>query len=128
MVAALAPAMFFAAVGLLGPDWRSDEVVSFLTVWALRDLVIALLIGVPVLAVAQKAGVKSPAVFWCVAVIIACPMGFVLANPAAFAWSLSEEDFQHGAYWDRMVSYVVLFGLMGLVFGKGCQKGVESEV
>ncbi len=118
LVGALAPAIFFSVEGLVKNGGPTEDFWWFLAVWGIRDVVIALFIALPLLALTRKLGLVYPAGLWGIAALVAAPMGYVLANPAVFDWQPSEEDFEHGAYWGRMASYMVLFGLSGLVFGK----------
>jgi hypothetical protein len=50
-------------------------------------------------------------------------MGFVLANPLAFAWTVEERDVAHGFYWALMFGYALLFGSFGPLYSLCGERG-----
>lgn len=91
--------------------------IDSLAAWCSRDLLLSLLLALPALAFARHCGLRRPLALWAVAAAAGTPMGFVLANPVTFAWSPTEADFLLGPRWGDMATYMVLFGLAGLVYG-----------
>ena len=61
-----------------------------------------------------------------IAVIAALPMAYVLANPLIYAWTPTEEDFNHGPYWLVPGIYAFASSATGLLFGLGSKQSKLS--
>lgn len=114
VIGALAPATYFAVRSSLAG--RSSEILIAFAFWVLRDLILGYCMALPVLAVLRRFGAERIGLMWAAAALVGAPMGYVLANPVTFAWTPTEEQFEHGPYWFDMLIYMVLFGLSGVMY------------
>ena len=116
LVGALAPATV-VAIQLLVLSGGQADVRGEMAVWFFRDAFFGYSAVLPVVSIVRRLGFTAPTSLWVVAALVGLPMGYVLANPGEYTFSPSEEEFQHGPYWQRMYIYAVLFGLTGLAYG-----------
>ena len=97
-------------------------------VYLVRDTVLGYLIALPLLALSRYFGVKRIGIYMLISAVAALPMAYVLANPLTYAWSPTEEDFNHGPYWLVPGIYAFLSSSTGLLFGLGSkQRKISPE-
>jgi hypothetical protein len=92
---------------------------SAFLVWLVRDVVANYGIALPLLLFARYVGVRRLLVFALISVVAGSVVGYILANPAEYAWRPTDEDFAHGTYWGLFWSYTLTSGATGICFGIG---------
>ena len=123
----VAPGLYFGVLGVISTG-TFEDLGGFLFTWGARDALLVCLLALPVLVLSRRLGLSHPALLWAISALVGIPMGYVIANPAEFAWSPSEEDFEHGMYWGSLVAYAVFFGASGLVYGIGKTERMAGEM
>jgi hypothetical protein len=113
---ALAPTLWFEGREILASLSLPDR--SRLAWLTLMEFFRSLGIAGLALMLAYRRGLRQPIALWLLAALCALPLGFVMAHPADFRFSPTEEDFVHGPYWRDMVIYMALFGLSGFAYGR----------
>jgi len=92
---------------------------SAFSIWLIRDVLANYLIVLPLLLLARRLGVRRLALFALISALAGSVLGYILANPAEYAWRPTDEDFAHGTYWGLFLGYVLVSGLTGVCFGLG---------
>ena len=123
-VGALAAAAYFFALHFLSRGASTsiaglvDEFWRRLSIYAVASY----LIFWPPLLLAEWLGLKSRWHFAALSGLCATPWGYVYADPASFAFTLTDADFAHGPYWSVMWMFVLCFCLMGYTYATGIAK------
>jgi hypothetical protein len=100
-------------------EGQTYSIASAFVVWLTRDTVIGYLIGLPTLFAIRRFGVVRVPFYVFATMVTAVPMGYILANPVTYAWTPTDQDFEHGPYWLLMCIYMACSGITGLVFSVG---------
>jgi len=88
-------------------------------VWAMAGLVVSYSVALPVLVVARRLGVRGLSALWLIAALVGAPVGYLWANPAAFA---DEPELTQPPHWGSMFEYMALFGVPGLLYAAGASR------
>jgi len=79
-------------------------------------MVVSYAVALPLLVVARRLGLRGLLARWVVAGLVGAPVGYVWANPAAFA---DDAEVTQNPDWASMFGYMALLGLTGLFYAAG---------
>jgi hypothetical protein len=102
-------------------EGQTYSIMSAFLIWLARDTIIAYVLALPALLGLRRLGVIRVLPYVITTMILAVPMGYVLANPVDYAWAPTDQDFEHGPYWLLMCAYMACWSFTGLAFCAGRQ-------
>ena len=107
---------------------RFDMGMFFLVSFS-RDTIANYLIALPLLLAVRWFYAKTTTSSYAVASGLAgLPVGYMLANPVAYAWLPTDADFTHGTYWLIMLTYMLCSCATGWLFSLGTNRPNNGAV
>jgi len=116
LAGALAVAVFLAVRALTMPD-RVGIFVAFVT-WFLQRTTIGYICVLPLLGIAYRLGLRRAVAFMMLASLAAIPLERYVSTPIN-TWHPTEEELDHGFYWDTFLPCILLASVTGAVFSLG---------
>jgi hypothetical protein len=98
------------------PNPREEAVSSFID-WFIFDSLANLICGLPLLFIARWLGLKTTLGFMLLASVAVIPYAASTSTPTDF-WHPTDEELDHGFYWDAFLPWVILASATGWVFSR----------
>jgi hypothetical protein len=113
---AFAVALFLAIRALMMPD-RVLVFVSFVA-WLIQRSAVGYVCALPLVGLARWFGLRHAVGFMLLATLAAVPLELSVSTPIN-AWHPTEEELDHGFYWDTFLPSILLSSVTGAVFWLG---------
>jgi len=109
-------AVFLACRALTMPD--QVGVFSAFLVWFIERATVGYVLALPLMGMAYRLGLRHVIAFMLLASLAAFPLEHYISTPTN-AWRPTEEELDHGFYWDTFLTSVLLASATGAVFSFG---------
>jgi hypothetical protein len=123
-VGAFAVALFLMIRALLMPESVGAFAAFF--VWFIERAAVGYICALPLMGIAYRLGLRHMVGFMLLASLAAFPLEHYTSTPIN-AWHPTEEEIDHGFYWDTFIPCILLASATGVLFSLGVTRKKKAD-